>query len=305
MARRASELLSDEVRERIARLDIAAQTLVEGAISGLHKSPYQGFSVEFAQHREYTWGDELKHVDWKVYGRTDRYYVKQYEEETNLYALCALDASESMVYRGERAALSKYEYGATLAAGIAYLLLRQQDAVGLSLFAEQELRRLPMSAHPAQLRLMAEAMAAVEPTAESGRPPVLHRLAEELVRRGMVFVISDCLFDAGALLDGVRHLRHRGHEVVVLHLLDPDELDFPFDDVTRFEGLEQGPQLLIDPRGLRDSYLSALGAFLQTVETGCQEARVDYLRVDTRRSPALSLARYLTLRRRRRGGARR
>ncbi len=300
MARSAAELLSDEVRERIARLDLAAQAVVEGAVSGLHKSPYQGFSVEFAQHREYTWGDELKHVDWKVYGRTDRYYVKQYEEETNLYAVCALDASESMLYQGPRARCMKYEYGATLAAGLAYLLLRQQDAVGLSLFAEGELQRLPTSAHPAQLRQIAEAMARVEPARESGRPPVLHRLAEELTRRGLVFVISDLLFDAEALLDGLRHLRHRGHEVVVFHLLDPDELDFPFEDVTRFEGLEAGPQLLVDPRGLRAGYLEALGAFLRTVETGCQEARVDYVRVDTGQGPALTLARYLTQRKRRR-----
>ncbi len=294
-------LLPDDVRERIARLEVSAYGLVEGAIAGLHRSPYHGFSVEFAQHREYTWGDELKHVDWKVFARTDRYYVKQYEEETNLQATVLLDASASMLYRGSRASASKYEYGATVAAALAHVVLRQQDQAGLVLFGDRTLTRLPPSAHPAQLRRMLEAMAGVTPAGESGRPPVLHEVAEELPRRGLVVVVSDLLFPPEALVDGVRHLRHRGHEVVVLHVLDPDEVDFPFDDVTRFEGLEVESRLLVDPRALRDAYLEGLGAHLRAVEEGCSTARADYARLDTRTPVATALPRWLNHRARRRG----
>jgi len=295
-----ARFLSGEVRERIARLDMTAQALVEGPISGLHKSPYKGFSVEFAQHREYTWGDELKHVDWKVYARTDRYYVKQYEEETNLRAVCAVDASESMVYQGERAQASKYEFAATLAAGLSFLLMRQQDACGLLLFDDKKQTQLPPSAHPAHLRLIARTMAEAKLRGDHGNPPVLSELAEELKSRGVVFVISDLFFARETFLEGLRYLRHRGHEVVVFHVLDPDETDFPFDDTTRFEGLEGQPDLLTDPRALRDGYLELMGDFRRETEVACQNARVDYVHVDTRHTPGLVLARYLNQRRQRR-----
>lgn len=296
----ARTFLAGDVRERIARLDITAQTLVEGPISGLHKSPYHGFSVEFAQHREYTWGDELKHVDWKVFARTDRYYVKQYEEETNLRCMTLVDSSESMLYRGERAVASKYEYAATLACGLAFLLLRQQDSCGLLLFDDVERRRVPPSAHPAQLRIMAETLSQAEMRGDHQSPPVLNSMAEELRRRGMVVVLSDLFFPPEDFLEGLRHLRHRGHEVVVFHCLDPDELDFPFDDTTRFEGLEQQSELLTDPRPLRDGYLQLLGEFLNKVEDGCQNIGVDYVRADTSLRPGMLLARYLNQRRLRR-----
>lgn len=293
----APVVLTDEVRQRIARLQLAARTLVEGSVSGLHRSPLQGFSVEFAQHREYAWGDELRHLDWKVFARTDRFYVKQYEEETNLYAVCLVDASASMAYGGQRAACSKYEYGATLAAALTYLLLRQQDAVALTLFGEDELARIPMSGHPGQLRHVCDAMAGIDLQAESGDPPVLERLAESLRRRGVVILISDLLFPSETLLKGLRHLRHRGHEAIVLHLVDPDELDLPFDGPTRFVGLEGAADLLADPRGLRQAYVAAMERFLGQVESGCREARADYHRIDTHHSPALNLARVLTQRR--------
>lgn len=300
------DLLTDDVRARIARLDVTAQTLVEGPVTGLHKSPFQGFSVEFAQHREYTWGDDLKHLDWKVFARTDRYSIKEYEEETNLQAMVLLDASESMLYRGERALASKYEYGATLAAGLTFLFLRQQDGLGLSLFDEEERGYAAPSAHPAQLRRLAKMMSEVEVRGESTRktPTVFHRMAERLRRRGMVFIVSDLLFPTPEFLEGLRHLRHRRHEVVVFHTLDPDELDFPFDDATRFEGLETQSHLLADPRALRDSYLEQIRRFQREVETGCRNARADYVQVDTRLPAGTTLARYLTYRQRRRRLAR-
>ncbi|RMG13249.1 MAG: DUF58 domain-containing protein [Planctomycetota bacterium] len=291
--------MSDEVRARIARLDLAAQGLVEGPLTGLHKSPYQGFSVEFAQHREYTWGDELKHLDWKVFARTDRYYVKQYEEETNLQAHVLLDASESMAYQGSRALCGKYEYAATLTAGLCFLFLRQQDALGLSLFAEEEEGSLPPSAHPAQLRRVCELMAGAEVRAESGHAPIFARFAERPLRRGIVFVISDLLFPSEGFLAGLRRLRTCGHEVVVYHVLDPDEVDFPFDEATLFEGLEAGPELLTDPRALRDAYLARMRAFQEQLEEGCRGMRVDYVYAATNLSPGVALARYLTQRKRR------
>jgi uncharacterized protein (DUF58 family) len=306
LALQPGDLLTDEVRARIARLDVTAQTLVEGPVTGLHKSPFQGFSVEFAQHREYTWGDDLKHLDWKVFARTDRYVIKEYEEETNLQAMVLLDSSESMVYAGERARASKYEYGATLAAGLAFLFLRQQDGLGLTLFDDEMREYIPPSAHPAQLRRLAKTMAEVKVRGESNpqTPTVFHRMAEKLRRRGMVFIVSDLLFPTPEFLEGLRHLRHRRHEVVVFHTLDPDELDFPFDDATRFEGLETTSHLLADPRSLRDSYLAQMNAFRGAVETGCRNARADYIRVDTRLPPGTTLARYLTYRQRRRRLAR-
>ncbi|MCO5167645.1 MAG: DUF58 domain-containing protein [Planctomycetes bacterium] len=293
--------LPEDVRDRIARLSVGAFGLVEGSLAGLHKSPYQGFSVEFAQHREYTWGDELRHVDWKVFARTDRHYVKQYEEETNLQATIVLDQSESMLYRGSRAQASKYEYAATLAAGLAFVLLRQQDAAGLVLFDDQVRRRLPPSAHPAQLRNMTAAMSEVELRAETTAGPVLHQLADELTRRGVVILISDLLFARDQLLDGLKHLRHKRHDVVVLQVVDPDELTFPFEDMTRFEGLEVPRALLVDPRALRQGYLEALNEFLREVEAACTEARADHVRMDTSAPVGVALARFLSHRLRRRG----
>jgi uncharacterized protein (DUF58 family) len=271
-------------------------------VSGLHRSPYHGFSVEFAQHREYAWGDELKHVDWKVYGRTDRYYVKQYEEETNLHAHVLLDCSESMLYRSARAKLTKYQYACTIAAAIAFLLIRQQDAPGLLLFDDDVRNWIPPSAEPAQLRDMIDAMAKVDVRRESAVGATFHRVAEEVKRRGLVVVVSDLFFPSEDLLSGIRHLRHRRHEVIVFHVLDHDELVFPFEDNTLFKGLENMPELLVEPRSLRDAYIESVNAFRETVRHGCDEARAEYVLVDTSEPPQLALARYLGARARRRAG---
>lgn len=293
--------LPAEVRDRIARLDISAANLVEGLVSGLHRSPYHGFSVEFAQHREYTWGDELKHIDWKVFGRTDRYYVKQYEQETNLHANVLLDMSESMTYKGGAATLTKYEYGCTIAAALAFLLLRQQDAAGLHLFDDDLRGRVPAGAHPTQLRDMATEMARVDVKGESKVGPLFHRLAEEIRRRGLVIIISDLFYSADDFLSGIQHLRHKRHEVVVFHVLDHEEIVFPFDDITLFKGMEKGPELLAEPRALRKGYLDALARFREKVEHGLSESRCDYVLIDTSEPPQVALSRYLVARRRRTG----
>ena len=293
--------LPAEVRDRIARLDLSSTNLVEGLVSGLHRSPYHGFSVEFAQHREYTWGDELKHVDWKVFARTDRYYVKQYEEETNLHANVLLDMSESMTYKGATAQLAKYEYGCTIAAALAFLLVRQQDACGLHLFDDDLRGRVPASAHPFQLRDMAAEMSKVEVKRESKVGPIFHRVAEEIRRRGLVIIVSDLFFGAEEFLDGIRHLRHKRHEVIVFHVMDHEEIVFPFDDITLFKGMEQKGQLLAEPRSLRKGYLEAFERFKSTVSRGLSDSRCDYVLVDTSEPPAVMLARYLVARRRRVG----
>jgi len=293
--------LPAEVRDRIARLDLSSTNLVEGLVSGLHRSPYHGFSVEFAQHREYTWGDELKHVDWKVFGRTDRYYVKQYEEETNLHANVLLDMSESMTYRGATAQLVKYEYACTIAAALAFLLIRQQDACGLHLFDDDLRGRVPASAHPFQLRDMAAEMAKVEVKRESRIGPIFHRLAEEIRRRGVVIIVSDLFFPADDLLSGIQHLRHKRHEVIVFHVMDHEEIVFPFDDITLFKGMEHKGELLAEPRSLRKGYLEAFERFKAQVSQGLSDSRCDYVLVDTSEPPAVALSRYLVARRRRLG----
>jgi len=293
--------LPAEVRDRIARLDISSTSLVEGLVSGLHRSPYHGFSVEFAQHREYTWGDELKHVDWKVFGRTDRYYVKQYEEETNLHANVLLDMSESMTYKGATAQLAKYEYACTIAAALAFLLIRQQDACGLHLFDDDLRGRVPASAHPFQLRDMAAEMAKVEVKRESRVGPIFHRLAEEIRRRGLVIIVSDLFFSPEDLLSGIQHLRHKRHEVIVFHVMDHEEIVFPFDDITLFRGMEHKGELLAEPRSLRKGYLEAFERFKAKVSRELSDSRCDYVLVDTSEPPAVCLSRYLVARRRRVG----
>jgi uncharacterized protein (DUF58 family) len=294
--------LPAEVRDRIARLDISATTLVEGLVSGLHRSPYHGFSVEFAQHREYTWGDELKHVDWKVFARTDRYYVKQYEEETNLHANVLLDCSESMTFKGSAASISKYEYACTIAASLAFLMLRQQDATGLHLFDDDLRGRVPASAHPHQLRDMAAEMAKIDVKGESKMGPLFHRLAEEIRRRGLVIIISDLFFSPEDFISGIQHLRHKRHEVIVFHVMDHEEIVFPFDEITHFKGMEHLPDLLAEPRALRQGYLEALTRFKEKVERGLSESRCDYVPIDTSEPPQVALSRYLVARRRRVGG---
>lgn len=298
-----TNLLPADVRERLSRLELNARQVVEGMVSGLHKSPYHGYSVEFAQHREYTWGDELKHLDWKVFGRSDRYYIKQYEEETNLTAHMLLDCSESMLYRSEtnqRASMTKYEYGAIAACALAFLLLRQQDMAGLTLFDKDIRGQVPASSHPMTLQSFARVISEVKPQAESEIGTLLHRVAEDMRRRGAVFIISDFFFSREDLISAIRHLRHRRQEVTLLHVLDPDELGFPFDDNVRFEAYEIESNVFVEPRSLRDAYLEAFLEFRREVEKACSDSRVDYVLCDTSKPLKTTLAEYISMTRQRR-----
>jgi len=251
--------LDPAVIARLGSMELKARTVVEGFLSGLHRSPYKGFSVEFAEYRQYLPGDDLSTLDWKVYARSDRYYVKKFEEETNLECQLLLDVSASMTYRGG-AAMSKIDYGSVLAASLAYLMNRQRDATGLIEFDERITNRLPASARPGHVHSIMLALEKVTPGRKSdvGRP--LHQLAEALGKRSLAVVISDLLDDPERVVRGLRHLRFRGTDVIVFQVLDPHEIHFPFRGAARFTDVESDDVVTADPARVREGYLEALGS---------------------------------------------
>ena len=271
--------LHPETIARISRLDLRARHVVEGFISGMHRSPFFGHSVEFIQHREYVPGDDLRHLDWKVWSKTDRYYVKQYEEETNLRSTLVVDVSESMHYG--RGALNKYNYACTVAACLGYLLLRQQDSVGLITFDEDVRQVVPARSQQLHIDALIQAMDVSRPRAKTDLEKILRRVTESVSSRGMIILVSDLLADRGPFFRGLEMLSHRRHDVLVFHVLDDDELVFPFSGSTRFEGMEELPHLLCDPRALRDGYLEALEEYLVEVRRGCVSRAIDYALVRT------------------------
>jgi uncharacterized protein (DUF58 family) len=266
--------LHPETIARISRLDLRARHVVEGFISGMHRSPFFGHSIEFVQHREYTSGDDLRHLDWKVWSKTDRYYVKQYEEETNLRCTLVVDVSESMHYG--RGPLNKYEYACTLAACLGYLLLRQQDAVGLMSFDSNVRQVVPARSQHTHIDALVKAMDVSRPREKTDLEKILRRVAENVTSRGMIILVSDLLADREPLFRGLEMLHLRRHDVLVFHVLDEDEMTFPFAGSTRFEGMEELPHLLCDPRALRDGYLEALDEYLVEVRRGCAGQGIDY-----------------------------
>jgi uncharacterized protein (DUF58 family) len=260
---------------RIKDLELQARQIIEGFVSGAHKSPYQGISVEFAEHREYVPGDDVRHVDWKVFGKTDKYYLKQYEQETNLVCNLVLDISESMKYGS--AGTSKLEYGARLAASLAYLVLHQQDSAGLVLFEDQVRQLVPASSQPSHLKQIMHLLATSEPSPNRSRVgAVLNEVAERFAKRSLVVVVSDCFDDLDQITEGLKHLRYKRHEVVVFQILDPTEIDFDFQDMTLFKGLEAYAEVLAEPRGLREAYLEEFGQFLKSLVVACRSCGVDY-----------------------------
>jgi uncharacterized protein (DUF58 family) len=279
---------------KVRGLELQARLVVEGYLAGLHRSPYHGFSVEFAQHREYVSGDDIKHVDWKVYGRTGRYYLKQFEEETNLVCWLLLDISESMQYQS--GPVSKYDYACLTAAAISYLILHQQDSVGLVTFDDQLRSLLRPSGQPSHLRQIVQVMSHGPMRAKTRVAPVFHDLAARIPRRSLIVVLSDLFDDVADLLTGLKHLRHKRHEVVVFHTLDRAEIDFPFQETTLFRGLEHLPVLLTDPRRLRRGYLREIQGFLKELERGCRGENIDYVLLQTDRDLSVALSSYLSRR---------
>ncbi len=274
MTRDSKQFLHPSAIRRIGRLELRARHIVEGLLSGMHRSPFFGQSVEFLQHRQYAPGDDLRHVDWKVWAKQDRLYVKQFEEDTNLRCLLLVDVSKSMQYGA--GPLNKFEYAATVACSLAYLLLKQQDSVGCIAFDETVRARTPVRSTRVHLSAIASALQSNEPAGKTDPGAILRELAETQPRRGMIVLVSDLFGDTDSILRGLRLLRQRDHDVIVLHVLDDDELDFPFDNPTRFEGLELPEQLTCNPRALREGYLRSMETFLQKVKRGCARDAVEY-----------------------------
>ena len=277
--RDSKRFLHPEAIKRISRLDLRARHIVEGFLSGMHRSPYFGQSVEFRQHREYATGDDLRHVDWKVWARQDRLYVKQFEEDTNLRCTLLVDVSNSMRYG--HGPLNKFEYGCTAAVSLAYLILRQSDAVSCLPFDEKVRRTVPFRTKRTHLNAVIDALAVSDPADKTDLNLVLRSVAENSPRRGLMILISDLLIDRETTLRGLRLLRQRGHDVMVLHILDDEEIDFPFDGSTRFEGLESGQSLTCNPRALREGYLDALNTYLDDLRHGCAKHAIDYSLIRT------------------------
>jgi len=278
---------------KLQGLELRARSIVEGFVTGVHRSPYHGFSVEFAEHREYVPGDDLRYVDWKAFGKTDRIYLKQYEEETNLLCYLLLDVSESMTYKSDDAPMSKLDYARCVAASLTYLVLQQQDGVGLTTFDREVRALIRPSSHPTHLKQMLHAMEIAPTTQKTTMGPIFHELAERYKKRGVVVVLSDLFDDVTSLLAGLKHFRHRRHEVILMHVLDPAELDFPFRNMTMFKGLEDFPELLVDPLGLRQAYLAEFDAFTKAVRNGCHARNIDYLQLRTDQPLDLALSKYL------------
>ena len=257
-----------------------AKMVVEGIITGLHKSPYHGQSVEFADHRSYVPGDDIRHKDWKVYARNSRFVIKKFEEETNLRAHLLLDCSESMRFRfadaSHKDAMTKYEYSATLAASLAYLLNRQLDGVGVTLFDSEVRDAIPVSTNRNVLTWIGETMDRMEPKEKSGMGAVFEQVADKIPRRGLVVVISDLFDDRSELERGLQAFTLRGHDLVVFHVLDRTEVEFPFEGNTLFRGLEEYPDVNADPRQLREAYLEVFGEYLGEVERICSGLAIDY-----------------------------
>jgi uncharacterized protein (DUF58 family) len=287
--------LNPQTLASLEGLDLQARLVVEGYVAGMHPSPYHGFSVEFAEHREYVPGDDIRHVDWKVWSKTDKLYLKQYEEETNLLLYLLLDTSESMSY-ASAPNVTKLQYAQFVAAALAYMVLQQQDSVGLAVFDDMVRRYLKPSGQPSHLKELLHAMEVSPARDKSDIGAVFHDLAERLKKRGVVAVFSDLLDEVPRIIAGLKHLRHRRHEVIIFHILDPAELEFPFRETTLFKGLEGWPEVLTEPHALRRAYQAEIGAYLGAMKKGCRMIDIDYVPLRTDRPLDGPLSSYLASR---------
>jgi uncharacterized protein (DUF58 family) len=285
--------------ERIARLqnlNLLARQAVEGFITGLHRSPHKGFSVEFSEHREYVPGDDLRHLDWVAWGRSDRYYIKQYEQETNLRAHILLDVSSSMDYQ-YGGLVTKHAYGCFLAACLAYLMTRQQDAVGAIGFDEQVRFHLPPGQSPAHLDRLFKLLEMTRPGGDTAIAATFHRLADRIAKRGIVVVISDLYDDPDEILRALQHFVFKRHQIIVFHLLDPAELDLPFKKMLRVRDLETGQRLQVDPRSVREAYRREMQAFCERYRRECSDRSIEYVACTTDMPYHRMLLDYLSRRR--------
>jgi uncharacterized protein (DUF58 family) len=297
MADNTIQVLQPDVVSRIANLELRARLVVEGFITGLHRSPYHGFSVEFAEHRQYMPGDAIRHIDWKILGRTDRYYIKQYEEETNLRSTIVVDTSRSMGYASP-GHISKFHYAASLAAALAYLMVRQQDAVGLALFDDALRAYMPPHTTRAYLRQLLLRLHEAVPSGETSAGTALHQVADRMKRRGLVIIISDLLDDPDTVIAALRHFRHKKNEIIVMHVLDPMERSFAFGNDAMFRDVETRETMTTQPWHIGASYRQAMEEFLERYKRECREHAIDYVVMDTTTPFDVALTEYLARRQR-------
>lgn len=303
MTRQIKRFLHPKAVARLQNLSLVARLVVEGFIAGLHKSPYRGFNVEFAEHRPYMPGDEIRTIDWKVFARTEKHYVRQYEEETNLKCTILLDMSRSMAYGAAdgQDGLSKFEYACCLSASLGYLMLRQQDSVGLVLFDSRIREFIPPRSKISHLHVLMEYLdkaSRAELGDDTDIAATFHELAERIKRRGLVVIISDLIDNSEPVLNSLKHFRHKKHEVIVFHVLSPSEIHLPFQGLTRFKDLESAKELTTNAAALRDDYRRLVEEFLSGYRQGCLESAIDYALLETSTPFDQGLARYLA----RRGG---
>jgi uncharacterized protein (DUF58 family) len=294
----AEKYLRPEVIRQVARLDLRARFIVEGFLSGLHASPYHGFSVEFSEHRKYVPGDDLKDLDWNVYAKTDKYYLKKFQAETNVVGYLVMDLSASMAYT-YRQELTKFEYGICLAAALGYLMIHQQDPVGLVTFDTRIQTCLPPRSKRTQLGTMLSVLANLKPSGATDVAGCLHQLAAMVRGKSLVMLFSDLLTDPEPVLQALHHLRHRGNEVILFHVLDEAEVQFPFQGLVEFEDVESPERLTVDAKGMRGDYLRAVADFREFYTRECSKANVDYVPMDTSVTFDKALLEYLVQRQRR------
>lgn len=288
--------LNPEVVAKLRSMDLRARLVVEGFITGLHKSPYHGFSAEFAEHRQYMPGDEIKHIDWKVYGKTDRFYVKRFEEETNLKSYILLDASASMGYSSK--GISKLQYASYLAGALSYLMMQQRDAVGLVTFDEKIRRYLPPRSVTTYLNQILTELDKTESSSKTDLSAALHQMADRIKRRGLIILFSDLLDDPQKVRSGLRHFRHKKHEVIVFQILDPLELTFEFKQDAVFKDLESGEEINTQPWHIRSEYQQQVNKFINTYKKFCREHQIDYVMLNTKENYDRALFEYLIKRKR-------
>ncbi len=272
--------LDPQTVSKLKGMELRARMVVEGFIAGMHKSPYHGFSVEFAEHRQYMPGDNIRDIDWKVYAKSDRFYIKQYEEETNLKAYLLLDCSASMAYRSGKRVI-KLDYAGLLSAALSYMMLRQRDAVGLVVFDDKIRRYIPPRSKSGHLHVLLTEIATQTPSSTTDIASTLHEMAERIKRRGLVIVMSDLLDDAKQIISGLKHFRYNGHEVIVFHILDPRERDFAFPREAIFKDMETGEEITTLPYQMKKHFAQQVRAFSGEIAAACRQANIDYHPIDT------------------------
>ena len=294
MATSYRKYLDPEVVGKLKGMELKARLVVEGFIAGLHKSPYHGFSVEFAEHRQYMPGDNIRDIDWKVFAKSDRYYIKQYEEETNLKAYLLLDCSASMGYGSGDT--NKLEYSSLLVASLSFLMLKQRDAVGLVTFDDKIRKYIPPRSKSGHLHLLLSELANQKPSDKTDIASALHEMAERISRRGLIVIFSDLLDDPDKIISGLKHFRHKRHEVILFHILDPRERDFAFPAEAIFKDMETGEEITTLPWQMRKHYEKATKDFSDRIALECRQSRIDYYAIDTSKPFDLALYAFLSKR---------